>query len=80
MEIHPRGPGAPAVEEVPVLRLHLAPGVKLCPPQYYDVTQKTLMSQLLPLLAMPRFDAFEYVIAKHGVAPKSRFTVEKVAL
>ena len=77
MEIHPRREGAPETVEIPVLRVHLAPGVKRCPPMYYDITQKTLAAQLLPFLTAPRFERYEYVITKHGVPPKSRFTLER---
>lgn len=80
MPIRSREPGVPSGGEVEVLRVHVERESKPAGLAYWDVTQKTLIAQLLPLLAMPRFDAFEYAITKHGVAPKSRFTVEKAPL
>jgi len=80
MLIRPRGSGASVEREVPVLRVHVGRELKPAGLPYWDITQKTLAAQLLPLLAMPRFQQFEYVITKHGSPPKSRFTVEKVPL
>lgn len=80
MVIHPTYPGAPAEKEIPALRVHLAPGVKPYPPQYYDVTSKTLTAQLLPLLMARGFENYVYVVTKHGVAPRARFTLERVPL
>jgi len=77
MLIHPRYPGAPEEKEIESLRLHLAPGVKALPPNYYDLTSKTLQSQMLPMLLERGFERYEYVITKYGVAPKARFTVER---
>lgn len=78
--IHPRYPGAPPEKEIPVLRVHLAPGVKPYPPMYYDITSKTLTAQMLPLLMERGFENYEYVVTKYGVAPRARFTLERVAL
>lgn len=78
--IHPKYPGAPEEKEIPVLRVHLAPGVKPYPPMYYDITSKTLIAQMLPLLYESGFERYEYVITKYGVAPRARFTLERVAL
>jgi len=80
MIIHPRFAGAPTEKEIEVLRLHLAAGVKAYPPPYYDITSKTLQAQLLPLLLERGFERYEYVITKFGVAPKARFTLERVPL
>jgi len=77
MTIHPRYEGGPEEKEIPVLRLHLQEGVKPYPPAYYDVTSKTLQSQLIPMLAATGFDVYEYVITKFGEAPRARFTVER---
>ena len=63
--------------EIPVLRVHLAPGAKLYPPMYYDISSKTLTAQLLPLLSEPGFEKYEYIITAHGVAPRKRFTLER---
>ena len=78
--IHPRWAGAPAEKEIPTLRLHLAAGVKPYPPMYYDVTSKTLQAQLLPMLMERGFERYEYVITKFGVAPRARFTLERVPI
>ena len=75
--IHPRWPGAPAEKEIPVLRVHLAAGVKPYPPMYYDVTSKTLQAQFLPMLMERGFENYEYVVTKYGVAPRARFTLER---
>lgn len=80
MTIHPRYAGAPEEKEVEVLRVHLAPGVKALPPPYFDITSKTLIAQLLPLLLERGFERYEYVVTKFGVAPKARFTLERVPL
>jgi len=77
MLIHPRQLGAPAEKEIESLRLHLAPGVKALPPNYFDLTSKTLQAQMLPMLMERGFERYEYVITKYGVAPKARFTVER---
>lgn len=70
--------GQPAEVEIPVLRVHLAPGVKPYPPEYYDITSKTLQAQLLPMLMERGFENYEFVVTKHGVAPRARFTLERV--
>jgi len=80
LEIHPRYEGAPASKEVEALRVHLAPGVKEYPPMYYDITSKTLMAQLLPLLLERGYERYTFVITKYGVAPRARFTLEAVPL
>lgn len=78
--IHPKWPGAPAEKVIPVLRVHLAAGTKPYPPMYYDVTSKTLQAQLWPLLLERGFEDYAYIVTKHGVAPKARFTLERVPL
>jgi len=35
---------------------------------------------MLPLLLEPGFDRYEYVVTKYGVAPRARFTLERVPL
>jgi len=78
--IHPRYAGAPSEKRVDALRVHVAPGVKEYPPMYYDVTSKTLMAQLLPLLMERGQELYEYRVTKYGVAPMARFTLERVPL
>lgn len=78
MVIHPRWPGAPAEKEIPVLRVHVPEEVKPYPPRYFDITSKTLQAQLLPLLAVADFGDYAYIVTAHGVAPRKRFTLERV--
>jgi hypothetical protein len=80
MTISPRYEGAPSEKVVPVLRVHLAAGVKPYAPYYYDITSKTLQAQLVPLLLERGYDRYEYVVTKYGVAPRARFTLERVPL
>jgi len=80
MTIRTRGPGAPEEKEIEVLRLHLPPGVKPYPPNYWDITSKTLMAQFLPHLLQPMFERYEYIVTKYGIAPRARFTLERVPL
>ena len=75
--IHPRYEGAPAEKEIEALRVHLAPGVKPTPPNYWDITSKTLIAQLMPMLLERGQERYEYVVTKYGVAPKARFTLER---
>jgi len=75
--IHPKYEGAPAEKEVEALRVHLAAGAKAYPPYYWDITSKTLIAQLLPLLLERGFEHYEYVVTAFGVAPRKRFTLER---
>ena len=78
MEIHPRWTGAPPAKEIPVLRVHVTREIKPLPPHYYDITSKTLMAQLLPLLLERGFERWTYRITAYGVAPRKRFTLERL--
>lgn len=78
MIIHPTWPGAPPEKEIPVLRVHVTTAVKPLPPHYYDITAKTLQAQLLPLLLAPRFEEWTYRVTAYGVAPRKRFTLERL--
>ena len=77
MIIHPRWPGAPKEKTITVLRVHLAAGVKPYPPQYFDITSKTLIAQLQPFLMERGFERQEFVITKFGQPPRARFTLER---
>ena len=68
------------VEMVRVLRVHLAAGSKAYPPHYWDIHQKRVISQLLPLLLARGWQHYEYAVTKHGRPPEAWFTVEKVPL
>jgi len=76
MTIKPKRLGGSEEVEVEALRLQLFEGYKQVPPFYYDVTAKTLIYQLLPVLQRPDYSMFELGITKYGVAPRARFTVE----
>jgi hypothetical protein len=76
MEINP----ASGAKTIGAVRIHLAEGAKTAPPNYYDITSKTLIAQLEPLLMLPDYDRYTYTVTKHGVAPKARFTLERAPL
>jgi len=76
MMIKPKRLGGDEEVEVQALRLQLWEGYKATPPFYYDVTAKTLIYQLMPILQRPDYSMFELGITKYGVAPRARFTVE----
>jgi len=80
MVIHPRYPGAPSEKEVEVLRVHVTEAAKVAPPYYFDITSKTLMAQMIPLLMERDYDRYEYLVTKYGVAPKARFTLERIPI
>lgn len=80
MVIHPQRNGGQVALTVGALRLHVSPETKAAPPYYYDITAKTLQAQLMPLLMLTGYDRYRYVITKHGVAPKARFTLERAPL
>ena len=68
-------PFAPEGKEIPVLRLWVAPPEQPIGLEYWDVTSKTLMAQLLPYLEREGFRGLRFTIRAFGVAPKKRFTV-----
>jgi hypothetical protein len=63
-------------KRVDCLRAHLAPGFKTIGMPYWDITSKTLIAQLEPLLINPPPTGKRFKITKHGVAPAARFQVE----
>jgi hypothetical protein len=73
--IHPRYAGAPPSKEIPVLRVHLAAGVKPVGVPYWDVTSKTLQAQLKPLEPEIVGHGREFVVTAHGSGPGKRFSV-----
>lgn len=73
--IHPRYAGAPAEKKIPVLRIHVAPGIKPTGAPYYDLTSKTLQAQLRPLEKDLELGKREFVITAHGSGPSKRFSV-----
>ena len=76
-EIHTTRRGAEVTIEIPILRVHVPVDVKPYPPMYYDISSKTLMAQLVPLLARPDFRKWSYHVTAYGVAPRKRFTLER---
>lgn len=75
MVIRPRYPGAPESKTIPVLRVHLAAGVKPVGVPYWDVTSKTLQAQLRPLESEIVGKGREFVVTAHGSGPSKRFSV-----
>lgn len=78
MEIRPRYAGAPETKEIPVLRVHVTAATKPLAPQYYDITSKTLAAQLLPFLHQPGFEKWTFRVTAYGVAPRKRFSLERL--
>ena len=64
--------------DIPVLRVHVTAETKPLPPRYYDISSKTLQAQLLPLLLAPRFERWTYRVTAYGVAPRKRFSLERL--
>jgi len=77
MVIKPRYRGAPAEKVITVLRMHVPTEDKPFFPHYWDLTSKTCMAQLVPMLMDPRYRDYRYTITKYGVAPRARFTVAR---
>jgi len=75
MDIHPRYSGAPETKRIPVLRVHLAAGIKPVGVPYWDVTSKTLQAQLKPLEPEIIGKGREFTITAHGSGPSKRFSV-----
>lgn len=64
--------------DIPVLRVHVTAAVKPLPPHYWDISSKTLTAQLLPLLLERGFEKWTYRVTAYGVAPRKRFTLERL--
>ena len=75
--IVPKWRGAPPEKVIQVLRVHMAAGYKPYPPMYFDISSKTLIAQILPMLSEPGYENYEYIVTAHGVAPRKRFTLER---
>jgi len=45
-------------------------------PDYWDISSKTLVAQLLPQLRLPGYEGKKFTITNYGIAPKARFTLE----
>lgn len=60
---------------IQALRIHVGPDQKQFFPYWWDLTSKTLVAQLLPMLEAGTVGTRPVTITKHGVAPRARFTV-----
>ena len=74
--IHPKY--KPEGKWIQVLRVWVPESSKDYFPWYWDITSQTLVAQLLPLFSVPGFTERSYIVTKHGVAPKARFSVEVI--
>lgn len=73
VEIHPAY--KPEGKFIKALRIHVPEADKEYFPFYWDVTSQTLVAQLIPYLEQPGYAQRTYIITKHGVAPRARFTL-----
>lgn len=76
--IIPKGLGRSKL--IRILRIWVPEELKAFEPRYYDITGQTLIYQLLPHLEKPDFKTKRFIVTKHGVAPRARFTLEVVPL
>lgn len=74
VKIHPAY--KPEGKMVTALRIHVPQADKEYFPFYWDITSQTLAAQMLPFLEQPHYEVKKYIITKHGVAPRARFTLE----
>ena len=74
VEIHPAY--KPEGKFIKALRIHVLKEDKAFFPFYWDITSQTLIAQLIPHLEQPHFELKTYIIQKHGVAPRARFTLD----
>lgn len=76
--IHTTRRGRELDVDIPVLRVHVTAAVKPLPPRYFDISSKTLQAQLLPLLLQRGFEGWTYRVTAYGVAPRKRFSLERL--
>jgi hypothetical protein len=72
--IHPLHTTAPKV--VTALRVFVPRETKPVGPDYWDITSKTLVAQMLPYLEAWGYRGKVFVVTKYGVAPRARFTLD----
>jgi len=65
----------PDGKQITALRIHVLEQDKDYFPYYWDVTSQTLIAQLVPYLEQPHYELKTYIITKHGVAPRARFSL-----
>lgn len=69
-------PHQPTGKVVTALRVYVPEDSKDFFPFYWDITGKTLVAQMLPYLEQGGYQDKVFVVTKHGVAPKARFSLE----
>ena len=72
--ITPRG--APAGRDVEAVRLHVSPEDKPVGAPYWDLTARTTIARLLPVLDQLVSTRRPIRITKHGVAPAARHQID----
>lgn len=72
----PPPPGTPIGNQVPVLRVFGTRLDKESPTKYWDISAKTLIADLLPLLIAWNGSPLTVTITAIGEAPTKRFSVE----
>jgi len=66
---------APQGKTINALRVFVPIESKAVGVNWYDITSKTLIAQIIGYLNQPDYNKLVFVIKKFGVAPKARFTV-----
>lgn len=74
-DIVPRNIPNARPKRIQVLRLHLPLGIKPTLPYYWDITSKTLIAGLLPVLRRPDYGDYEFTVTKFGTPPRARFSL-----
>jgi len=75
MLIHPRYPGAPAEKLTKTIRVYVPREEKPAGMPYWDITAKTAVAQLEPIIAIALRDKKKVRIQAFGVGPSKRFTI-----
>jgi len=69
-------PHQPTGKVINALRVFVPVKTKEFFPYYWDITSKTLVAQMVPYLEAGGYEGKKFIVTKHGVAPKARFTLE----
>jgi len=67
---------APQGKVVSVLRVHVPTEDKPIFPQYWDITSKRAIAQILPWLERPGFERKVFKLTKLGVKPTAHFMLD----
>ena len=78
--IHPERRGKVLDVLTAVTRLYLDPRCKTVGAPWFDVTSKTLNSQLKPKLESGLYKDHLFVITKHGEKPEARFELQVIPM